>query len=238
MTYTFFPEENSYQKYGLRLLRRDEIHKIFLRPLVKNFLNTQGLNKQDQSFLQIIVSIEWSQFDQVHGLGGRASCQDDIMHFFIYRVSQYVAFPHIMLPCICAELERSEQEGRNLIEEKYAQMMKKTDPDDFNHNLSNSLRSPSPVKKEILVEIGNIIQKYVCKAASNLPKSHSYARPDISTDKKISSIDYFIAELSSYSLGCLFLLKNALESEKDNATNPVEEAYRISVILSKIVGEA
>ena len=44
-----------------------------------------------------IVDIEWTMFDQVHNIGGRASCQEDPRTFFIMRSSQLRAWSPDML---------------------------------------------------------------------------------------------------------------------------------------------
>ncbi len=208
--------------------------ELFSSPVVAGFLAGLRLRAREQFLLRTIVSIEWSQFDRVRNMGGRASCQDDARRFFVFRVAQYAAFPPSMLEPLCDELERSEREGRNLVQEKYARMMERTDPESFARDWKCRLEPLSPVKREVLDELGELMRGYVSGAARELPVSHGHARPDVSSDGRISSVDYLLAELSSYSLGTLFLLKDALSC---GPSNPVEKAYELSTQLSALVEE-
>jgi hypothetical protein len=211
--------------------------ELFSSPAVAGFLAGQGLREREQSLLRTIVSIEWSQFDRVQNMSSRASCQDDARRFFVFRVAQYAAFPSAMLSPLCDELERSEREGRNLVQEKYARMMERTDPESFARDWKLRLGPLSPVKRGVLDELGELMRGYVRAAARGLPVSHGHARPDVSADGRISSVDYLLAELSSYSLGALFLLKDALSCGSRDASNPVEKAYELAVCLSALMEE-
>ncbi|MCH4083610.1 MAG: DUF4125 family protein [Olsenella sp.] len=218
--------------YGRRLYRRRGIEALFSLPGVVSIMEECGLNEQGRSFLQRLVVLEWEQFDSVLNAGGRASCQDDPRPFFAYRCAQYLAFPHQMIPRILGEFEQAEGEGRNLVEEKYARMMAVTDPSGYQRDWAARLGTPSPVKAQALDDVRKLLSPALEEAAGELPESHRHARPDASTDGRVSSLDYFMAEAATYSLGTVFALRDALRAELYNR-NPVALSYVLSVRLLK-----
>lgn len=78
-----------------------------------------------------IVAQEWVMFDQVHNIGGRASCQDDRTTFEIMRSSQLLAWSEEMLDSYAGDLRDAKLSGRNLLAEKYGYMMERTSPAEF-----------------------------------------------------------------------------------------------------------
>lgn len=70
-----------------------------------------------------IAEAEWKLFEQVHNIGGRASCQDSPDTFFIMRSSQLMAWSEAMQESYWNDLITATQQGRNLLTEKYAYMM-------------------------------------------------------------------------------------------------------------------
>lgn len=78
-----------------------------------------------------IAEAEWKLFEQVHNIGGRASCQDSPDTFFIMRSSQLMAWSEAMQESYWNDLITATQQGRNLLTEKYAYMMARTSPAEF-----------------------------------------------------------------------------------------------------------
>ncbi len=46
--------------------------------------------------IEKIINIEWDMFQNVHNIGGRASCQDDRRTFYIMRGSQFFCWNDIL----------------------------------------------------------------------------------------------------------------------------------------------
>ena len=217
--------------YGRRLCRRRGMETFFSLPDVVSVMGECGLDEQGRSLLQRLVTLEWEQFDSVQNAGGRAGCQDDPRPFFLYRCAQYLAFPHQMIPRVLGEFERAEREGRNLVEVKYARMMAVTDPSGYRRDWAARLGEPSPVKAQALDDVRRLLSPAVREAARELPESHRHARPDASSvGGSVSSIDYFMAEVATYSLGTTFALRDALRVQL-GAENPVALSYVLSVRL-------
>ena len=72
-----------------------------------------------QELLDEIIGIEWDMFQHTNNIGGRASCQDDPETFYIMRAAQYANWTGAMLECWAGFIKQCEQEGRNLVAEKY-----------------------------------------------------------------------------------------------------------------------
>ena len=101
-----------------------------------------------------IVAREWKQFDRVKNEGGRADCQDDFQTFSIMRKSQYLTWTEELLHSFYEDLVNAEQRGWNLIMEKYARMMKSTNPEKY-----AKLEKDLPV----ITEERNAIQEEIIK---------------------------------------------------------------------------
>jgi hypothetical protein len=218
--------------YGRRLDRRRGMEALFSLPAVVTLMGECGLGDEGRTSLMRLVTLEWEQFDLVINAGGRASCQDDPRPFFAYRSAQYLAFPHQMIPRILGEFEQAEREGRNLVEEKYARMMAVTDPAGYQRDWAARLGKPSPVKAQALDDVRRLLSPALDEAARELPESHRHARPDASEGGRVSSLDYFMAEVATYSLGTTFALRDALRGELARQ-NPVALSYVLSARLLK-----
>ena len=97
-----------------------------------------------------IVAQEWVMFDQVHNIGGRASCQDDRITFEVMRSSQLLAWSEEMLDSYARDLRDARLAGRNLLAEKYGYMMERTSPLEF-ERIRESL-PPITMEKRALID--------------------------------------------------------------------------------------
>ena len=91
----------------------------------------QILEGKNMDIIEKIVELEWKQFDKVKNEGGRADCQDDFETFRIMRKSQYLTWSKELLESYYEDLINAKKSGWNLIMEKYARMMKSTNPDKY-----------------------------------------------------------------------------------------------------------
>ena len=78
-----------------------------------------------------ILKIEWNEFTNVQNVGGKASCQEDPATFNIMRTSQFVSWSAAALESYLNDLLEAKANGRNLLTEKYALMMKSTAPSEY-----------------------------------------------------------------------------------------------------------
>ena len=122
-----------------------------------------------------IVQLEWKQFDQVKNEGGRASCQDDFETFAIMRKSQYLTWNEELLNSYYNDLLLAEQNGWNLIMEKYARMMKSTAPEQY-MELALTLPSRSEERERITEELVKIQVEWMEQFSKTFPKMAGNAR--------------------------------------------------------------
>lgn len=125
--------------------------------------------------IEKIVGLEWKQFDKVQNIGGRAGCQDDYDTFSIMRKSQYMTWDEELLQSYYSDLLVAEQNGWNLITEKYARMMKSTSPAEY-AKLEETLPVRSEERERIAEEIIRIQVAWMEDFAKQFPKMADNAR--------------------------------------------------------------
>lgn len=157
--------------------------------------------------LSWILDFEWKNFDEIRGLNGRAVCQDSPKEFFIMRLSQYLAYNQKIIDYLYKDLKQIEKNGVNPIFDKYARMMEFTDKDKF-EDIKENLEELSPVKSHLLENIKKILNN----KSKNIPKELKRVRPTKSQDKRISSNDYYVAEITCLSLKTLWAIEEMIES--------------------------
>lgn len=110
------------------------------------------MKKED--LIKEIIDLEWAYFNRLNNIGGRASCQDNREDFEIMRTAQWITFSEEVL-----ELYFEDIKNENLLFQKYANMMKNTNPKEY-----LELKSKLPIindKKQALVsDIMKIYMKW------------------------------------------------------------------------------
>lgn len=161
--------------------------------------------KQDDSFKKALVdelvALEWADFDKVKNEGGRADCQDDWNTFSLMRKSQYYTWTEEMLQSYIHDFRLADQQGWNLITEKYGRMMESTAPHRF-AEIKGSLPILPEEKKEIIEEIVRIQVGWMEEFAACYPKAAENARSihtEEDTPFNTSYETYLRGELSTYS---------------------------------------
>lgn len=155
----------------------------------------------DREKIEEIINTEWNMFQQVDNIGGRADCQDDRETFYIMRRSQYDNWTAEMVDAYSDFAARSQEEGRNLVSEKYARMMAYTDLHYFNKHLRDKL--PAVPAKNFRL-INRIVERLIYweeEMARTYPKLAGTARPIRSSEDKYgftSMETYARGELETY----------------------------------------
>ena len=162
-------------------------------------------DREDDSFkaalVKELVALEWEAFDKVENEGGRADCQDDWNTFSVMRTSQYATWTEEMLRSYIHDFHVANNNGWNLIAEKYARMMESTTPTRY-EQIKDSLPVLSPEKKEIINAIVEIQVKWMEEFAEKYPKAASNARSIHSEEDhpfNTSYETYLRGELGTYS---------------------------------------
>ena len=155
----------------------------------------------NQEKIEKLVNIEWGLFQKVNNEGGRASCQDDSETFFIMRKSYFEPLPEIVIDSVLRDFEVAQTQGRNLVSEKYAWMMKSASPDQFSQ-IESALIEPSVVAKTYLELIVVYQVEWMEELAGKYPTFMSHGRPihtSEDTPYQTSFETYLRGELYTYS---------------------------------------
>ena len=173
----------------------------------------------DREKIEKIINTEWDMFQQVDNIGGRADCQDDFETFYIMRRSQYDNWTTEMVDAYSDFAARSQEEGRNLVSEKYARMMAYTDLHYFNKHLRDKL--PAVPAKNFRL-INRIVERLICweeEMARRYPKLAGTARPIRSSEDK-----YGFTSMETYARGELETYPQELLSLYAEYVNKLQEA--------------
>lgn len=149
-----------------------------------------------------IVSIEWTMFDKVQNRGGRAACRDDRATFFLMRSSQLMAWDDAIRESYLSDLRAAQQQGRNLLSEKYGYMMARTAPEEF-AQIRDCLPAREPEKDAYIAEICAAHVAWMEKAAERYPHLTGRGRAIRSSADSAAATSfetYLWGELSTYSM--------------------------------------
>lgn len=148
-----------------------------------------------------IAKAEFEAFDKVQNEGGRASCQNNWPTFKIMRMSQYMTWTEDMLLQYLYEFKTNYENGRNMIEEKYARMMESTAPLEY-AKFADQLPPASEDKKAVMEQIIGFQVKWMEEFAAEYPNLADNARTihtseDLPYDTSYET--YLRGELGTYS---------------------------------------
>ena len=167
---------------------------------VPNAGDTVGAHSSRDNVNEIVM-LEWQAFDKVQNEGGRASCQDDWPTFSIMRSSQYETWTDEMLESYIDDFYSANENGWNLVTEKYARMEESTAPEEY-AKLKDSLPPISDTKKAIVDQIADIQVGWMEDFAAKYPKAAGNARKIHSSEDTITDTSYetyLRGELMTYS---------------------------------------
>ncbi len=119
-----------------------------------------------------IAKAEFEAFDKVQNEGGRASCQNNWPTFKIMRMSQYMTWTEDMLLQYLYEFKTNYENGRNMIQEKYARMMESTAPDAY-ARFADKLPPVSEDKKTVMEQIIGFQVKWMEEFATAATDCHA-----------------------------------------------------------------
>jgi hypothetical protein len=159
-----------------------------------------------EELIRTLVKIEFETFDRVENLDGRAECQDNWETFSIMRTSQYAHWENEMLAQWIREFQDANQQGRNLISEKYARMMESTDPELYAEMVDKLpvLSEEFLALRESIVAIQVTWMEEFSKAYPNLALRSRVIHTTEDTKWETSYETYLRGELSVYSFDLLY----------------------------------
>jgi hypothetical protein len=166
-----------------------------------------------------IVEIEWKMLRNVPNIGGTATCQEDPKTFEIMRSSQAMSWSEATLDSYLDDLTEAEKNGRNLLTEKYARMMKSTSPLEY-AQIEHLLPPLNPEVPQLIDKIAKIVLVWEEKLWQKYPYLLARGRPIPSSDDTpyVTSLEtYLRGELATYSPRTLELYyENVLKQRSEN----------------------
>lgn len=133
--------------------------------------------EKDGKLIENIIGLEWDMFQHVNNIGGRAGCQDDYETFYIMRRSQYENWTDEMLRCYHAYAASCQENGRNLMTEKYGRMMEYTDPYYYREYVAKYLPCVPEENYRLINEIAETMLVWREEFAQQYPKLSGAGRP-------------------------------------------------------------
>ena len=172
-----------------------------------------------------LCELEWTMFDRVQNEGGRASCQNDPAFFKKMRACQFESWSEPLLESYKRGVEEAARQGRNPLAEKYAFMMERTHPRDF-ENIRESLPPVSEEARSLIAAISKIQLDWEREVDSAYPHMRAGGRPltsDGDTPWQTSFETYLDGELKTYSLETLRLYADYGEKCRAEGRNLAKE---------------
>lgn len=173
--------------------------------------------------IEEIIQREWDFFQEVHNIGGRASCQDNFETFYLQRKGQFEVFYPEVNESYLKDLKLYKETGRNPIMEKYAYMMESTDKAYY-----DTIKDQLPVRSEEQMAIINTICQIEVAMREvfdqQYPHLSSLARDTHSGDdqqENTSFETYLRGELSTYSPETLYLYGRMIANMYQNGQNMI-----------------
>ena len=170
----------------------------------------------------------------MHHTEGRAECQDNPQEFEIMRRSQWETLPDEILESYLEDLILAKHRGENIVQDKYARMMKYSVPKEY-EIIKDYLPEISPKKEELVQKIVEIYLHWEEEIIQKYPKVTAKGRPlhsEFDTPNHTSIETYLKGELSSYSVKTLKLYYEYIQSCVTNNVNLAENNLE-NIVLEK-----
>jgi len=169
-----------------------------------------------EDIIRKIIDIEWTMFQDVPNIGGKAPCQEERQTFEIMRISQAESWSEAALESYLADLIDAQKRERNLMTEKYARMMKSTSPMEY-ANIEHLLPPVEQEELALIEEITAIVLEWEEELSKKYPRLIQRGRPIRSSGDSnfVTSLEtYLKGELSTYSLRTLKLYRDHVKQQK------------------------
>lgn len=190
----------------------------------------KGNTEREEKMLGELLDMEWQMFTSVKDVSGRAACQDDKKTFTIMRLSQFLVWDAATLESYYEDVKRAAESGHNLMTEKYARMMERTWPEEYEKLLP--YLEPVPAEKLILVrEILTRQMVMLGQLEGKYPRTVRRGRPLYSsedTGADTSTETYLYGELQTYSLETLRRYDQYMDELQKEGRSLNEEILKIT----------
>ena len=186
-----------------------------------------------KDLIEEVIKKEWEQFQQVNNEGGRAACQDQWSTFHLMRKSQFLSWTHELLINYMEDLCIAEQEGRNLLSEKYAYMMESTAKDRYEEikSLLPQISEERRERMEKAISIQVLWAEEFQREYPGIAGKGRAIRTEEDTPWNTSVETYARGEMSSYSERTEKLFSQLVFDKKSQGLNLTKEVRENMVKL-------
>ena len=178
-----------------------------------------------------IIQREWNFFQEVNNIGGPAQCQRDNETFVLQRTAQFESFDEEVLESYLQDLKDYQSTPYNPLANKYAYMMRSTDPEYFK-TIEDQLPQLDDAQKdliEIIVAIEVTMREELNEKYPTLSLLSRYTYTSQDTKEDTSFETYLRGELSTYSPHTLYLYGKMIMNKMNNNINFILEILERTV---------
>lgn len=151
------------------------------------------------TILDKIVAYEWDMLQKTSTKQKHLECKNNKYTFTLMRKSQWAVYSLDTQASYLQDIHQALQEGRNLMVEKYAYMMKEFVIEEF-EAIKDRLPVVTAEKETLVTAILEQHFRWYDEAKQLLPKAMSYGRCSCQTiSKEVSIFVYLRGELETYS---------------------------------------
>ncbi|MCR4666047.1 MAG: DUF4125 family protein [Desulfovibrio sp.] len=177
---------------------------------------------EERSLVSRIVDLEWEMFSEVQNIGGTADCQHNPGTFRIMRESQLETWDETLLQSYLDDLRLARADGRNLMTEKYAYMMRETHPDEF-ERIKDVLPERTAGALDMIQEIITIHRAWQNEVRNLYPVLLAHVRPAEKGGSVASLETYMRGELLTYSDKTISLYLERTRAKRKAGQNEAAE---------------
>ncbi|MCI6574973.1 MAG: DUF4125 family protein [Actinomycetaceae bacterium] len=178
-----------------------------------------------------IVALEWAMFSTVNNVGGPAACQSQDETFRIMRTAQFSTWSLETLSSYHRDILQAQEQGRNLMTEKYARMMSVTHPDEY-AQIESSLPAIPQRAFELVDTIAAQHEMWDKQVAQEFPHLRGRGRTrdeEAQVGATPTANTYLVGELLTYSLPTLECVLHDVETALTNGKNLVRDQLEATV---------
>lgn len=165
-----------------------------------------------------IIILEWKMLISVMALDDPDGCRENPETFEKMRRSQHLIWSEDTLASYLKDLQYAEENGINLIAERYAHMMEFTNPQEF-ILVEGDLTPIDPKANMKIKEIVEIFDDWNDELDARYKYIRATGRPKSENDGWTSVATYLEGELKTYSYQTLLRCKKDVENAKAHGIN-------------------
>jgi len=189
------------------------------------------MGRTKEELLKEVIESEWQMFQNVPNVGGKALCQEDPTTFKIMRFSQCMSWSDAALESYLDDLKEAQRDGRNLLTEKYARMMKSTSSLEY-AQIEHLLPPLDPEVFPLIDKIVEIVLRWQEELVERFPYVLGRGRPLRASEDTLFATSfetYLRGEIVTYSKRTLELHYEGLQEQKTENINGSEIALEHTV---------